>query len=853
MGDRNKGVGIDERTKPSSTTCPLRDLRLRHQRKLRQSLILMKRGGELIYAGPLGQHSTKVIEYFEVVGKWVFDVLGMIALACSRIVADSELNLDIMPPRKYMSGHDKRIKKQKIEEFNRSQAGALENFITCSRNIYSNSVQDSVNVENEQPENQESEDLVNENLNENRNSIEEGEEHEDSNENRNLNENSNVNEHEENVNEHEDLVQEENLERRPSNINDPGNWKNIDQRLRDLLLFKNDANKIQLANDGVRDWRNLSARLKSHETSSEHIVNMKSWIELEIRLRQNATIDKSVEEQINKEREHWRKVLLRVVDVVKTLAKNSLAFRGDNEKLYEENNRIFLSIIEMIAEFDPIMKEHVRRVQEKEIHYHYLSHKIQNEFILRIADEIKSLIIQKIKEAKYFSVILDCTPDASHEEQMSLILRCVNISTSPIKMEEFFLGFLKVDDTSGRGLFEELVNILQELKLDIGDVRGQGYDNGSNMKGKHKGVQRRLLEINPRAFYTPCGCHSLNLALCDMANSCSQALSFFGVVQRIYSLFASSTKRWKVLTDNVKGFTLKPPSQTRWEGQVESVKAIRFQAPDIRDALIYLASSSEYPKTKSDAECLATYEIENFEFLLGMVIWFDILNAINKISKIMQSEDMQIDVAIDLLRGLISFFESYRENGFEAAMVEAKEIAVRMKVEPIFRERRIIRRKKHFDENASKEMAMTAEESFRVNYFIYIVDQALSSLKSRFEQFQQYDESFGFLFNLERLKSADNDSLKCSCLNLEDLLKHDKNFDINGTELFSELQILREALPRGTKKAIEVLNFMERLNCCFPNAWIAYRVLLTIPVTVASAERSFSKLKLIKSYLRSTM
>ncbi|XP_020242685.1 putative uncharacterized protein DDB_G0274405 [Asparagus officinalis] len=199
-----------------------------------------------------------------------------------------------MPPRKYMSGHDKRIKKQKIEEFNRSQAGALENFITCSRNTYSNLVQDSVNVENEQPENQESEDLVNKNLNENRNSIEEGEEHDDSNENRNLNENSNVNEHEENINEHEDL------------------------------LFKYDTNKIQLANDGVRDWRNLSVRLKSHETSSERIVNKKSWIELEIRLRQNATIDKSVEEQINKEREHWRKVLLRVVVVVKTLAKNSL-------------------------------------------------------------------------------------------------------------------------------------------------------------------------------------------------------------------------------------------------------------------------------------------------------------------------------------------------------------------------------------------------------------------------------------------------------------------------------------------------------------------------------------------------
>ena len=40
------------------------------------------------------------------------------------------------------------------------------------------------------------------------------------------------------------------------------------------------------------------------------------------------------------------------------------------------------------------------------------------------------------------------------------------------------------------------------------------------MKGKHQGVQKRILDINHRSFYTPCGCHSLNLILCDMTNSC---------------------------------------------------------------------------------------------------------------------------------------------------------------------------------------------------------------------------------------------------------------------------------------------------------------------------------------------
>jgi hypothetical protein len=47
-------------------------------------------------------------------------------------------------------------------------------------------------------------------------------------------------------------------------------------------------------------------------------------------------------------------------------------------------------------------------------------------------------------------------------------------------------------------LFDVLEGELKHLGLNIVDVRGQVYDNGSNMKGKHQGVQKKLLDINPR-------------------------------------------------------------------------------------------------------------------------------------------------------------------------------------------------------------------------------------------------------------------------------------------------------------------------------------------------------------------
>ncbi|KAL6535284.1 hypothetical protein OROMI_026658 [Orobanche minor] len=81
-------------------------------------------------------------------------------------------------------------------------------------------------------------------------------------------------------------------------------------------------------------------------------------------------------------------------------------------------------------------------------------------------------------------------------------------------------------------------------------------------------------------------------------------------------------------------------------------------------------------------------------------------------------------------------------------------------------------------------------------------------------------------------------------------LGRDKQSDVDGNELYVELKLFQEFLPPENMGPIDILKFLKGLGF-FPNAIIAYRILLTIPVTVASAERSFSKLKLLKSYMRS--
>ncbi|XP_060876891.1 uncharacterized protein LOC132949806 [Metopolophium dirhodum] len=252
------------------------------------------------------------------------------------------------------------------------------------------------------------------------------------------------------------------------------------------------------------------------------------------------------------------------------------------------------------------------------------------------------------------------------------------------------------------------------------------------MKGQYKGVQARIKTLNTKAFFTPCAAHNLNLLLGDLSKSSTKAISFFGVVQRIYCLFSSSTGRWDILKKYCDLYTLKPLSETRWECRVNSVKALRFQLPSVIEALEEVSNTTNDPKTKSEAHSLVINELNSYEFVISLVIWYEILVEVNVVSKSLQSINMHLEVSISLLKGLIQFFEKYRNSGFYSAKITANKISEDLDINKEFKKTRKRVKKSHFSYEGPDNSIEDAELKFKYDFFNTVIDQALNSMNERF-------------------------------------------------------------------------------------------------------------------------
>ena len=184
-------------------------------------------------------------------------------------------------------------------------------------------------------------------------------------------------------------------------------------------------------------------------------------------------------------------------------------------------------------------------------------------------------LVLEVKFAKYFSIIVDSTPDVSHIDQLCFVLRYVLPNGEPV---ERFLAFIPMHSHLAVSMLEIILEKLSMHGINIQNCRGQSYDNASNMSGIYSGLQARIKEINPLAEYIPCAAHSLNLVGVSAAESNGAAINFFGFLQEFYNFFSASTRRWDVLKSKFPaGIDVKVPkslSQTRWSARADACLAL---------------------------------------------------------------------------------------------------------------------------------------------------------------------------------------------------------------------------------------------------------------------------------------
>uniref|UniRef100_A0A3P8THJ7 TTF-type domain-containing protein n=1 Tax=Amphiprion percula TaxID=161767 RepID=A0A3P8THJ7_AMPPE len=555
----------------------------------------------------------------------------------------------------------------------------------------------------------------------------------------------------------------------------------------------NKDKSTQLSGDGVNDWKNLSVILRQHEKSAEHI-NMEKWRILTQKLQTKTAIDQVNQNLLALEVNRWREVLTRLIAIVSHLAERNLSFRGHSEQLFEGGNGNFLGQVELMAQFDPIMREHLRRIEAKEQIETFLSPRIQNKLISLVAKCTIDAIVERVKNAKYYAVIMDCTPDTS----------------KGICIHEHFVAFLQA--------LETFLGHLENLGLDLSNCRGQSYDSGSNMQGKKQGVQKRVLELNSKALCVPCGSHTLNLVVGDAAKSSVTSISFFGLLQRLYTLFSSSVHRWTILTNHVKNFTLKALSTTRWECRVEAVKAVRYQLPEILEALITL---KDY--------------MQRLPFVVSTIVWYNVLFQINKVSKVLQSPKVSAETVKRETRAVTDFLEEYRNEGLESVQTDAREIAEKLEMEMSWPEVRQKRTPMHFEYEGKEQTQSTAVDLFKREFFLPLIDTALVTLKDRFSHMETFYTLYGFLFSTDAMRNTEKEGRLAECC---DRVEQEMD-DVDAEDLKLEVKGAARSFPTHISSPSEMLDYIykESILDIYPNLSIALRLLLTLPVTVASGER----------------
>ncbi|XP_052627759.1 uncharacterized protein LOC111897621 [Lactuca sativa] len=369
--------------------------------------------------------------------------------------------------------------------------------------------------------------------------------------------------------------------------------------------------------------------------------------------------------------DHKYKARLRVsVIVVRLLLKTGLQFRGHDESVNSENRGLYIEVLKAIRETSEDIFNNTLENAPK--NNQLISPKIQKELVQCFAQEVLLSIREEIGQ-DVFALLVDESSDVSKKEQMAIVLRYVDTLGF---VKERFIGLVHVKDTSSLTLKNAINKVLTSNKLSFSQIRGQGYDGASNMRGEFNGLKALILQENDTAFY---------------------------FVHRVKEKTYYESKQEKGYKKACVVVNLKPEEVLDFVKEEGGSLANHQQASGI---LAYFKS---------------------YEFVFYLHMMYDILHLMGTLSKQLQRKDLDILEAASMVRGTMEALQSFRNIGFASILPKVSSFCETREIDTLDMEELYIGARNH-------RTTKTNRFHFEVEIFNTVVDMQLTEYRDRFSE-----------------------------------------------------------------------------------------------------------------------
>ncbi|XP_069473258.1 zinc finger MYM-type protein 1-like [Ambystoma mexicanum] len=559
------------------------------------------------------------------------------------------------------------------------------------------------------------------------------------------------------------------------------------------------------------------------------------------------------DQEAKENRQHVHQLL----KVVCLLGSQGLAFRATDESEDSHNKGNFIEIFNRIYDNN----EHLK-VKMAGRYGQYTSPDYQNDMISVVADLVRENIARQV--TKHFALLVDETNDISHKEQLSFVIRFVDVDGN---IQEKAMGCYYMEKLDASSLAASIDDSIRKAGLDWKNCVAQCYDGASVMSGCFNGVQAKIKEIAPQAIYIHSHAHCLNLALVQTITNIQAVKDFFSSLQAVYVFLSQSSPRHELFAkaqkeSGLQVYEFEILHGTRWFYWYSTVRKVLLRFETIVVVLDAIESQQCDKQSSSEARGLLQ-NIQSFEFLLTLLSMEVILRKINVLSEELQRKDLDLLNVCELSQVTRTELINLRQECYWMEIVnEATELAEKCGIEtnedrnprPLpLRQHQLSnklteyyvsttvgKRPSHYEHSEDR---MPQTERLKKEVFFSTLDRFVSELDARFTDNMGLITAAG-MFNPRAKNFLD----LSSALVIAD---HYPGTRVNYANLTAELDTAMSFLSNKNTPGIHsVMHCLLYHPRGFSEVLNLLNLVLALPITTATNERFFSSLKRVKNFLQ---